>query len=66
VHFFQGAGVRTVVLFFEKGSVWYFQFDPGRNLGKTHPLDDVDLAEFFERKPQRPIPRNTGASMSVP
>src|SRR6185503_5899947 len=35
---FQGAGVKTVVLFFEKGSptrkVWYYQLDPGRNLGK--------------------------------
>ncbi|MFN9042114.1 MAG: class I SAM-dependent DNA methyltransferase, partial [Planctomyces sp.] len=31
---FQGAGVKTVVLFFEKGSrtrkVWYYQLDPGR------------------------------------
>ena len=36
---FQGAGVKTVVLFFEKGAptrkVWYYQLDPGRNLGKT-------------------------------
>ncbi|WP_035613947.1 type I restriction-modification system subunit M [Haloferula sp. BvORR071] len=47
---FQGAGVKTVVLFFEKGSptrkVWYFQLDPGRSLGKTNPLNDVDLEEF--------------------
>ena len=49
---FQGAGVRTVVLFFEKGArtqkVWYYQLDPGRNLGKTNPLNDDDLAEFVE------------------
>jgi len=49
---FQGAGVKTVVLFFEKGAptrqVWYYQLDPGRNLGKTNPLDDNDLAEFVE------------------
>ena len=47
---FQGAGVKTVVLFFEKGvptrKVWYYQLDPGRNLGKTNPLNDDDLAEF--------------------
>jgi len=49
---FQGAGVKTVVLFFEKGAptrkVWYYQLDPGRNLGKTNPLNDDDLAEFVE------------------
>jgi type I restriction enzyme M protein len=47
---FQGAGVKTVVLFFEKGSrtrkIWYYQLDPGRNMGKTNPLNDEDLAEF--------------------
>ena len=47
---FQGAGVKTVVLFFEKGAptrkTWYYQLDPGRNLGKTNPLNDADLAEF--------------------
>ena len=48
---FLGAGVKTVVLFFEKGSktrdVWYYQLDPGRNMGKTNPLNDADLAEFI-------------------
>lgn len=47
---FQGAGVKTVVLFFERGAptrrVWYYQLDPGRNMGKTNPLNDDDLAEF--------------------
>jgi type I restriction enzyme M protein len=49
---FQGAGVKTVVLFFGKGSktrkVWYYRLDPGRNLGKTNPLNDEDLKEFVE------------------
>ena len=49
---FQGAGVKTVVLFFEKGAptrkVWYYSLDPGRNLGKTNPLNDDDLQEFIE------------------
>ena len=49
---FLGAGVKTVVLFFEKGAptrrVWYYQLDPGRSLGKTNPLNDADLAEFVE------------------
>jgi type I restriction enzyme M protein len=49
---FQGAGVGTVVLFFEKGAparnIWYYQLDPGRSLGKTNPLNDDDLAEFVE------------------
>jgi type I restriction enzyme M protein len=49
---FQGAGVKTVALFFEKGAptrkVWYYQLDPGRNLGKTNPLNDDDLKEFVE------------------
>jgi type I restriction enzyme M protein len=57
---FQGAGVKTVVLFFEKGAptlrqgsgqarkIWYYQLDPGRNMGKTNPLNDADLAEFIK------------------
>jgi type I restriction enzyme M protein len=49
---FQGAGVKTVVLFFEKGAptrkIWFYQLDPGRNLGKTNALNDADLAEFVE------------------
>ena len=49
---FQGAGVKTVVLFFEKGEptkkIWYYQLNPGRNLGKTNPLNEEDLAEFIK------------------
>jgi len=44
--------VKTVVLFFDKGSAtrktWFYQLDPGRNLGKTNPLNDDDLAEFVK------------------
>jgi type I restriction enzyme M protein len=47
---FQGAGVKTVVLFFEKGAstrrIWFYKFDPGRSLGKTTALNDADLEEF--------------------
>ena len=47
---FQGAGVKTVVLFFEKGAptrkTWFYQLDPGRSLGKTNPLNDADLSDF--------------------
>ncbi|MDF2529220.1 MAG: methylase, type restriction enzyme protein [Gammaproteobacteria bacterium] len=49
---FQGAGVKTVVLFFEKGvptkKVWFYQLNLKRNLGKTNPLNEKDLAEFVE------------------
>jgi type I restriction enzyme M protein len=51
---FQGAGVKTVVLFFEKGAptrkVWFYQLNPGRNMGKTNPLNDDDLLDFVERQ----------------
>ena len=57
---FLGAGVKTVVLFFEKGAptlrhgsgqarkIWFYQLDPGRSLGKTNPLNDDDLKEFVK------------------
>ena len=47
-------------LYFEKGAptlrqgsgqarkIWFYQLDPGRNLGKTNPLNDDDLAEFVK------------------
>jgi type I restriction enzyme M protein len=48
---FQGAGVKTVVLFFEKGAptrkVWFYQLDVGRNMGKTNPLNDADMLAFI-------------------
>ena len=47
---FIGAGVSTVVLFFTKGeptkNIWYYQLNLDRNLGKTNPLNDLDLKEF--------------------
>ncbi len=49
---FLGAGVNTIVLFFEKGvptrKIWYYQLNLDRNLGKTNPLNENDLAEFVE------------------
>ena len=49
---FTGAGVKTVVLFFEKGAptrnIWFYQLNLDRNLGKTNPLNENDLAEFVE------------------
>lgn len=48
---FTGAGVKTVTLFFTKGeptqSVWFYQFDAGRNMGKTNSLNDVDMQDFI-------------------
>jgi type I restriction enzyme M protein len=49
---FTGAGVKTVVLFFEKGSatkkVWFYQLNLDRNLGKTNALNEKDLADFID------------------
>jgi len=49
---FAGAGVKTVVLFFEKGvptrKVWFYQLNLDRNLGKTNPLNENDLVEFLK------------------
>jgi type I restriction enzyme M protein len=49
---FQGAGVKTVVLFFKKGEptkkIWYYQLTPGRSMGKTNPLNEKDLEEFIK------------------
>ena len=48
---FTGAGVKTVVLFFEKGSstknVWFYQLNLDRNLGKTNALNEKDLEDFI-------------------
>ena len=57
---FTGAGVKTVVLFFEKPAlsiaeggkatqkVWFYSLNLDRNLGKTNPLNENDLADFVE------------------
>ncbi len=56
---FLGAGVKTVVLFFERGrqsrDIWYYQLTPGRNMGKTNPLNDADLAEFVTLQKTRAL-----------
>jgi type I restriction enzyme M protein len=63
---FIGAGVKTVVLFFEKGAptqkVWFYQLDVGRNMGKTNPLNDNDLKDFVI---QQKTFANTEQSWSV-
>jgi type I restriction enzyme M protein len=55
---FLGAGVKTVVLFFNKGeptkNIWYYQMNPGRKMGKTNPLNDKDMAEFIELQKTKP------------
>jgi type I restriction enzyme M protein len=47
---FTGTGVKTVVLFFEKGrateKIWYYQLNLPRNLGKTNSINERDLEEF--------------------
>ncbi len=47
---FTGTGVKTVVLFFEKGrvteKVWYYSLNLSRNLGKTNSLNERDLEDF--------------------
>ena len=49
---FTGAGVKTVVLFFDKGTptrkVWYYQLNLDRNLGKTNSLNESDLEDFVK------------------
>lgn len=54
---FTGAGVKTVVLFFEKGApsadIWYYQLNLDRNLGKTNPLNENDLKDFVNLQKTR-------------
>jgi type I restriction enzyme M protein len=60
---FTGAGVKTVVLFFEKGAptkkVWYYQLNLDRNLGKTNPLNENDLADFIKLSKQKSNSENS-------
>ena len=64
---FQGAGVKTVVLFFEKGSatrkVWYYQLDPGRNMGKTNPLNATTWPSSWNCRRHSLTHRKAGAWM---
>jgi type I restriction enzyme M protein len=54
---FTTAGVKTVVLFFTRGEptkkIWYYQLDPGRNMGKMNPLNDKDMADFISLQKTR-------------
>ena len=49
--------------FFDKGTptkkIWYYQLNPGRNLGKTNALNDNDLAEFIEFQKTKPDSENS-------
>jgi type I restriction enzyme M protein len=60
---FTGAGVKTVVLFFEKGTstkkIWYYQLNLERNLGKTNPLNEEDLAEFVKLQKTKALSKNS-------
>lgn len=60
---FTGAGVKTIVLFFEKGKptrkVWYYQLNLDRNLGKTNALSENDLEEFVRLQKKRENSENS-------
>ena len=60
---FLGTGVKTVVLFFEKGKptekVWYYQLNAGRNMGKTNPLNERDLEDFIQCAATQPDTDNS-------
>jgi type I restriction enzyme M protein len=60
---FLGTGVQTVVLFFEKGrptkKIWYYLLNPGRNMGKTNPLNENDLEEFIKLVKTKKLSENS-------
>lgn len=60
---FTGAGVKTVVLFFEKGAptriVWFYKLNLDRNLGKTNALNENDLAEFVKLQKKKEESENS-------
>jgi type I restriction enzyme M protein len=60
---FAGAGVKTVVLFFEKGKptqkTWFYQLNLTRNLGKGNPLNEADLAKFVELQKSKATSQNS-------
>ena len=60
---FQGAGVKTVVIFFTKGAptrnIWYYQLNLPRTLGKTNPLSEADLEEFVRLQKTQAISENS-------
>ena len=60
---FAGAGVKTVILFFEKGAptkkVWFYDLNLERNLGKTYPLNEDDLADFIKLQKKKSDSENS-------
>ena len=60
---FTGAGVKTVVLFFDKGTptkkVWFYQLNLDRNLGKTNSLNENDLADFVKLQKTKADSKNS-------
>ena len=60
---FTGAGVKTVVLFFEKGmptrKIWFYQLNLDRNLGKTNPLNENDLLDFVKLQKTKADSKNS-------
>lgn len=60
---FTGTGVKTVVLFFEKGKptekIWFYQLNLSRNLGKTNSLNEDDLEEFINLSKSKSISDNS-------
>ena len=60
---FLGTGVKTVVLFFEKGKptkkLWYYQLNVGRSMGKTNSLNENDLAEFVNLAKTQKLSENS-------
>ena len=60
---FLGTGVKTVVLFFEKGKptkkLWYYQLTVGRSMGKTNSLNESDLEEFIKLSKTQKVSDNS-------
>jgi len=62
---FLGTGIKTVVLFFEKGKpskkLWYYKLNAGRNMGKTNSLNESDLEDFIKLSKTQKLSDNSWA-----
>lgn len=60
---FGKTGVKTVVLFFEKGSptdkIYYYQLNVGRNIWLTNPLTNSDMEDFHQCMANKSITENS-------
>lgn len=60
---FTGASIQTVVLFFEKGSstksIWYYQLNLSRSLGKSNALNESDLEDFLKLQKDKSVSENS-------